>query len=171
MGTLLDLTGSRFGRLAVLARTGTKRGRPMWLCMCDCGKFPEVSGENLRGGITTSCGCYHAERLSTVSKAVNTKHGMSKSKTYSIWANMKDRCHNPNNHAFDLYGGRGIQVCDRWRESFQAFVDDMGEQPPGLTLDRIDVNGNYEPGNCRWTTWHVQANNKRTSKKREVAHG
>lgn len=168
---LLDLTGSRFGRLAVLARVGTLRGRPTWLCMCDCGAFPVVTGENLRKEITTSCGCFHRERLAQSGKAASTTHGKSKSKTYSVWANMKDRCHNPNNHAFALYGGRGIQVCERWRNSFAAFVEDMGEQPQGLTLDRIDVNGGYEPGSCRWASWTVQANNKRNSKKREVEHG
>lgn len=165
MGSFKDLTGLRFGRLIVLARgenaTNTY-GKPIarWICACDCGAETLVRGSKLSGGITTSCGCFHREQLS---KQVTT-HGKRHTRAYQSWAHAKNRCTNPSNAKYPLYGARGINMCDRWLNSFEAFYDDMGDPPPGHTLDRFpDRDGPYEPGNCRWATPSQQANNLRTT--------
>lgn len=154
-----DLTGQRFGRLTVIARAPSdKNGNARWHCRCDCGGETTSLTWTLRNGESKSCGCYDRE----VKTARLTTHGKSKSPEYLPWAMMIQRCTNPKNTKYHLYGGRGITVCARWLASFEAFYEDVGARPTGShTLDRIDTNGNYEPGNVRWATKYRQNNNKR----------
>lgn len=128
----------------------------MWLCVCDCGNKTRVSTGDLNKGNSTSCGCLRRERTSEVSLT----HGMSKSSTYGTWREMLQRCNNPNNQDFQHYGGRGIEVCGRWKK-FENFLEDMGIRPEGLSLDRRNNNGNYELSNCRWATIEMQVQNRR----------
>lgn len=155
---ILELTGQRFGRLTVLECVGKDDWHhTIWRVRCDCGNVLNVRGSHLTSGNTKSCGCYNLER----SKQLHTKHGYSYHPLYSTWYNMIHRCVNPDNSNYENYGGRGITVCDRWKNSFEAFIEDVGDRPEGATLDRIDVNGNYEPGNCRWADSHTQITNRR----------
>jgi hypothetical protein len=165
----IDLSGRRFGRLNVITndilRTdGRQRRERLWRCLCDCGNEAQVSGGNLRGGNVASCGCLRKEN------AHKTKHGWARredggpKKEYRIWAGIIKRCQNPACLAFPRYGGRGIMVCDRWLE-FENFIADMGPMPsPNLTIERIDTDGHYAPGNCRWDTRTQQARNQRIKK-------
>lgn len=149
MGVASDLTGMRFGRLVALKLAPKKGKDRMWECACDCGSIAIIRGASLSKGATKSCGCYRKE----VTTKRNTTHGSSKSHLYSTWCDMKRRCVNPSNKRWGQYGGRGISVCDRWNHSFENFVEDMGYPPfEKAQLDRIDNNGNYEPGNTRWVT-------------------
>ncbi|MBQ4495407.1 MAG: hypothetical protein II968_06525 [Selenomonadaceae bacterium] len=158
-----DLTGQRFGRLTVLEYAGMKRRCAQWKCQCDCGNEIITDGCSLRRGRTKSCGCLNKEMfLQRV-----TKHNMSDTWIYKTWGGMKARCENSANGRYYDYGGRGITVCDEWRDDFQAFfdyvskLDHFGEE--GYTLDRIDNDGNYEPGNVRWATDAEQRGNKRNN--------
>lgn len=159
-----NLIGQRFGSLAVLYRDPnrgtTERSRVFWVCKCDCGKLRAVLSQSLIRGATKSCGCI---RNALFAQTVQT-HGRSATKEYKIWTAMKSRCYNQNDHHYKNYGGRGIGVCDRWRYSFVNFFQDVGEIREGYSIDRINNDGNYEPGNVRWATPSEQMSNTRTNR-------
>ena len=159
-GGRLDVSGQRFGRLMVKRYAGSQRGA-MWECTCDCGNTTIVKASNLRRGNTTSCGCVKRESIA----AVRRTHGRTRTPKFGIWMAMIYRCENPRCPAFANYGGRGIRVAPDWRHDFQAFLSYVGPRPSKLhSIDRIDVNGNYEPGNVRWATWTEQMRNTRANR-------
>lgn len=161
MPPLVDMTGQRFGRLTVLHRDDARREKNAhWICRCDCGAIRSVQRGALRDGLTKSCGCHRAATRST--------HGQTRHQVYApeyrSWRSMRQRCMNPNAASYRYYGGRGITICERWLWSYENFLADMGPRPsPKHTLDRIENDGNYEPGNCRWATAEEQSANRRVT--------
>jgi len=158
---MLNLINKKFNKLIGIKPVGkTKDDKIIWLFKCDCGNFKEIIGVSVKNGKIKSCGCLRKI-------GGNLKHGHRKknktSKTYRAWEDMLSRCNNLNHLNYKNYGGRGIKVCKRWMK-FENFLADIGEIPKGLTLDRIDNNGNYESNNCKFSSWKEQANNKRKRK-------
>lgn len=164
MGKFIDRTGHRYGRLVVLRRAdevpASNGRRVRWLCRCDCGNEKAVTGHALSCAETTSCGCLRRE----MTGAKMRTHGMTRTPTYRSWQAAKERCHNPSNVKYAWYGGSGIQMCLRWRESFETFLADMGERPTGTTLDRLDQCRGYEPGNVQWASAAEQSVNRGTTR-------
>lgn len=157
-----DLTGKRFGRLVVLGLSNVRKAnKRYWLCRCDCGKLVDAQGNNLVSGNTRSCGCLRKE----TSVSCNTTHGLRYTRIHNIWSKMKDRCNNARCVEYELYGARGITYCPEW-ETFLPFYNWAMENGyrEDLTIDRIDVNGNYCPENCRWITLEEQQKNRRTTR-------
>lgn len=153
--------GLKFGKYTVLSIDGRKNNSCMMLkCQCDCGNIKVVAKTSLTSGKTTQC----IKCSANMRNKARAKHNMVGTITYNTWRNMTKRCRDPKFRDYHCYGGRGITVCDRWLV-FENFLEDMGERPAGLQLDRINNDGNYEPGNCRWTTPKVNANNRRRTKK------
>lgn len=168
MSLPVDLTGKKFGRLSAINRAGSdSTGVAMWRFRCDCGNEIVARSNLVRRGHTQSCGCLQKERAANSASIVSVRHGHTKSGNFSgaykSWAAMLARCQTPSSGAYPEYGGIGISVCERW-QSFENFYDDMGDRPPGKTLDRFpDPHGDYEPGNVRWATNTEQRRNLRNN--------
>lgn len=159
MGKVVDISDQKFGMFTVIKfHSLNVRKKSMWLCVCDCGTEKVIEGSNLKRANTKSCGCVRYDKV--------TKHGRSKSLEYKTWVSMIRRCTKENEKDYPRYGGRGIKVCDSWLNSFENFYADMGERPSlNHSIDRFNVNGNYEPSNCRWATSSQQERNKRLNPK------
>lgn len=161
---LINIVGQKFGRLTVKSHLGRKHHTSMWRCKCDCGNVVDVQGGAIKNGSIKSCGCWQSDRMAKL----NLKHGFARNGVkvpeYKTWEGMRRRCENSADKSFPHYGGKGISVCDRWKD-FQVFLSDIEPRPsPRHSLDRIDVNGNYEPSNCRWATASQQCRNKTTNR-------
>lgn len=155
---LIDLTGQKFNKLTVIERVENRGEKVAWLCRCDCGNLTIATSSDLKRNNTKSCGCLNL-------KPSNLRHGRCGEFIYQTYCNMRTRCNNKNNKSYKNYGGRGIKVCDEWNGNFKEFYDHVSQLPhfaePGYTLDRINNNGNYEPGNVRWATAKEQVHNRR----------
>ena len=170
MGCKIDLTGRKFGRLTALYTVPNNTHHTRWHCVCECGRTKDVLQQNLCNGHVRSCGCFHAERNKEKINAFNSSmnresHNETKTKLYHTWIGMKSRCYDPKSTAYKNYGGRGITICPEWRDSFLAFKAWAYSHgyAEDLSIDRIDVNGDYSPENCRWVSNSIQQFNKRKS--------
>lgn len=162
MPRVKDIKGQRFNMLVVLGRGALYKNRAiLWRCKCDCGNERLIDGTTLRRDLAFSCGCANRHKGQPPQHGHALKYNMSA--TYRAWAGMKARCANQGHHKYPIYGGRGIKVCPRWT-AFENFLLDMGEKPSGTSLERIDVDGDYTPSNCKWATAKEQANNKRNNR-------
>lgn len=168
---MIDLVGDRYGRLVVVEFDRLQNRKTYWKCVCDCGLTVVATGNNLRSGNTKSCGCLQREKAAEIGKS-NIRHGNShanRTRLYTIWCGMRQRCSNPKRDAYNLYGGKGVKVCEEWQEfeSFKKWALSNGYTDE-LSIDRIDSNGNYEPNNCRWITRSentARANKNHTTRK------
>jgi len=165
---LIDLTGQKFNRLTVIKRasTNTNQNKPKWVCQCECGKIVEVGGNELKSGNTKSCGCWNHE----VRKTHLSTHGLSKTRLYKVWCGMKERCYNPHNKRYKHYGGRGIGMCDEWKNDFMVFRKwalengyDENANYGQCTIERVNNDDGYFPFNCVWTTLQEQSWNKQNT--------
>lgn len=172
MAKLPDLVGQKFGRLTVIEYVGfiNKRGR--WKCLCECGNITIARTDALKRGDKKSCGCLNSEKVSERNRARNFRHGLAHTRLYVVWAHMRNRCNNPRCMEYKNYGGRGIKVCDEWDHDFMSFYEwamqngyDAKARRGECTIDRIDVNGDYRPDNCRFVGAVEQANNKRNNRR------
>lgn len=165
MGNIKDLTGLKFGRLAIIGIAKERRnGQAVWKCLCECGKIKLTRGSELRSEGCKSCGCLAIDLTIKRSRT----HGMTGTPEYKAWESMIRRCYNPKSGNFGNYGGRGISVCDRWRKSASNFLEDMGLRPDGFSIEIKNNNGNYEPDNCIWADKFKQARNRRDNHKISV---
>lgn len=166
-----NIAGQRFGRLSAVEFVGLRPTgefkQAFWRCDCDCGEGTVVSGRDLRAGNTTSCGCRQKEINADIGHT-NLRHGQARdtghSGAYRSYRSMIQRCRDPNCNNWERYGGRGIKVCERWASSFEAFYEDMGARPAGYSIERLDANGAYEPGNCVWLPRFEQSRNTRATR-------
>lgn len=155
---ICDVTGNRFGRLTAISLISTSKNGARWLFECDCGRTKEIRLANVKNGHTQSCGCEHSRK----SREANTTHNMSRTAVYKVWASMIGRCCNPSDAAYPYYGARGISVSDKWKRSFICFLADVGPRPSGgYSIERLNNDGDYEPGNCVWIRQAEQAQNTR----------
>lgn len=168
MSKALDITGHRYGRLVAVSYEGKdNQKQALWKCICDCGNEVITRGSSLRAGVTQSCGCLNIDKSTDRLVSHNKTHGEFGTRLYRVWAAMLNRCRNPKHNRYQHYGGRGIRVCDEWMkyENFKEWAMSAGYDPNAprgaCTIDRIDVDGNYEPSNCRWVDSSMQAKNKR----------
>ena len=174
MGKIIDLIGQRFGRLVVVDKCGKdKNGKnTIWLCKCDCGGTTRATSTHLRNGHTQSCGClaYEKRIKGGMDTRFTVKHNLSRTRLYRIWSGMKSRCYNPNAPKYNLYGGRGIFICNEWLQDFKAFYDwaMLNGYDDKLTIDRIDNDKGYTSYNCRWVTIAEQNKNRRCCKNKEA---
>lgn len=158
---IVNLVGGRYGKLMVLRFSHIHLRKAYWVCLCDCGEEKILRGNSLRSGNTTSCGCFHKEQHIERLRS----HGLSKERVYRIWAGIKTRCFTNNHHSYLHYGARGITICKEWEDDFLAFYNwaMANGYDDDLTIERREVNGNYEPNNCTWIPARDQPKNRRTS--------